>query len=136
MTTKNIAFILIFFILSSCSKNIYVNINPNTSHNNTIVLKPSRSTEKTYITVNGNLIVDKKFVKSVNLNNVPNGTYEIEYKVDNSFLKENLNEKIIIDVNGNELTTKLISVPPYSVGYWIYQGLISAAIVSLPLLTY
>ena len=109
-------------IFSSCSKHIYVNYQTESANTGKVVLKPSKPTEKTYVTINDNLIVDRKNVKSVTINNVPNGDYNIHYTSDNSWYKDKLDTKIPLKMENRKEMTKLVEVPPYSTGYWIYMS--------------
>jgi uncharacterized protein YcfL len=108
---------LLFF--TSCSKHIYVNYQTETAHSGKVVLKPSKPTEKTYVTINDNLIIDKKTVKSVTIRNVPNGDYVIHYTSENRWYKEKLNDEIPIKMDNGREITKHVEVPPYSVAYWV-----------------
>ena len=112
-------------IFSSCSKHIYVNYQIESVNTGKVVLKPSKPTERTYVTINDKLIVDKKNVRSVTINNVPNGDYNIHYTADNSFYKEKLDVQIPLKMEEGKEIKKLIQVPPYSTGYWVYLGLIA-----------
>ena len=120
---KKIAFLslvisLLFF--TSCSKHIYVNYQSDSTNTGKVVLKPSTQTEKTFVTINDNLLVDKKNVKSVTINNVPNGEYVIHYTSESGWYTEKLNAQIPVKMENSKEITKLVEVPPYSAGYWIY----------------
>tara|TARA_B110000967_G_C18609378_1_gene423185 strand:+ start:65 stop:472 length:408 start_codon:yes stop_codon:yes gene_type:complete len=112
-------------IFSSCSKHIYVNYQTESANTGKVVLKPSKPTDKTYVTINDNLIVDRKNVKSVTINNVPNGDYNIHYTSDNSWYKDKLDAKIPLKMENGKEMTKLVEVPPYSTGYWIYMSAVA-----------
>lgn len=107
-------------IFTSCSKHIYVNYQTETANTGKVVLKPSKPTGNTYVTINDNLIVDKKNVKSVTIRNVPNGDYVIHYTSENGWYKEKLNAEIPLKMENGREITKLVEVPPYSAGYWVY----------------
>ncbi len=109
---------LLFF--TSCAKHIYVNYQTETSNTGKIVIKPSKPTEKTFVTINDNLIVDRKFVQSVTINNVPSGDYKVHFTSENGWYKEKLNAEIQVEMENSKEVTKLVEVPPYSAGYWIY----------------
>jgi uncharacterized protein YcfL len=109
-------------IFSSCSKHIYVNYQTESANTGKVVLKPSKPTERTFVTINDNLIVDKKNVKSVTINNVPDGNFNIHYTSDNSWYKDKLDVQIPLKMENGKEMTKLVEVPPYSTGYWIYMG--------------
>lgn len=125
-----VAFVLLFF--TSCAKHIYVDYQNHANGTGTVVLKPSKPTERTFVTINDSLIVDKKFAKSVTIKNVPQGNYLVNYISENSWYKEKLDAKFDINLLKDREITKLVEVPPYSTGYWIY---IAATAISSALLT-
>ena len=104
----------------SCSRKIVVNYQTEKANTGTISLKPVKPTTKTFVTINDNLIVEKKNVKSVKILNVPNGEYKIHYSSDNSWYKNKLDSNIVVKMEGNKEVTKIVEVPPFSTGYWIY----------------
>jgi uncharacterized protein YcfL len=112
-------------IFSSCSKHIYVNYQTDSANTGKVVLKPSKPTERTFVTINDNLIVDKKNVKSVTINNVPDGDFNIHYTSDNIWYKDKLDVQIPLKMENGKEMTKLVGVPPYSTGYWIYMGVMA-----------
>lgn len=90
-----------------------------------IVLKPTKPTNKTYMTINDNLFVDKQSnIKAITVYNVPEGEYDIHYTSDNAWYKNELNEKISVQMKDKREVTKLIEVPPYGAGYWILFALL------------
>lgn len=118
------------FLFASCAKNIHVFYQTESTNTGSIMLIPTRPTEKAYVTINDNLIVDKKNVKSVMIENVPEGNYSVHYTSDNSWYKDKLDSHIDLEMVGNHEMTKLIEVPPYSTGYWVFV----TAITLLPLI--
>ncbi len=85
--TTSLVYFTAIFMFTSCSKDIYVNFQTESSNTGKIVLRPSKSTDKTFVTINDNLIVNKKNVKSVTINNVPYGNYIINYTSENGWYK-------------------------------------------------
>ncbi len=63
--------------------------------------------------------MNKKYVKSVTIHNVPNGEHQVHYTSNNYAYKEKIDGKMTVNVDNNRVITKLIEVPPYSAGYWI-----------------
>jgi len=122
-------------ILSSCSKDIHVNYQTESANTGKVVLKPSRPTTSTYVTIDDNLIVDKKKVKSVTINNVPDGDYNIRYTSDNSWYKNKMDVHIRVEMENGKEMTKLVEVPPYSTGYWVYMSGMIVFSASLSLVT-
>ena len=113
-----LAFGLLFF--TSCAKHIYVDYQNESANTGKLVLKPSKPTQRTYVTINDSLVVDKKFAKSIILNNVPQGAHVVNYTSENGWYKEKLNAEIPLKMESGREITKLVEVPPYSTGYWIY----------------
>lgn len=119
---KNLIFVFTIghLFLSSCSKNIFLNYQTDSINTGILVLKPSNSTKRTYVTVNDHIVVNKENVKSVTIYNIPEGDNNINYICDNTFYKDKLNGQITVRINNGQVVTKLIQVPPYSTGFWIY----------------
>lgn len=120
---KKIGFLVLAFgllLFTSCAKHLYVDYQNETINTGKLVLKPSKPTQRTYVTINDSLVVDKKFAKSITLNNVPQGAHVVNYTSENGWYKEKLNAEISIKMESGREITKLVEVPPYSTGYWIY----------------
>lgn len=126
-------FILITTIalFSSCAKRITVQYQPQKENTGTVIILPSKSTVGTTVTINDSLIVKKKKVKSLTIENVPAGTHTIQYNTDNSNYKYPLDTALTVEMKPNKEITKTVKVPPYSNGYYIYSGLIMAAVLIL-----
>jgi hypothetical protein len=132
MKTK-MAFLLIsgIFLFSSCAKHIQVAYQTETSNTGSVAIKLNRPTPFTYVTINDQLIVNRKNVKSLTVNNLPAGEYTIHYTTESSRLKEKLDAHVPVKMEAGKEITKLIEVPPYSNGYWIYSGLVVLPLVTL-----
>ncbi|MDQ3290146.1 MAG: hypothetical protein M3Q05_02530, partial [Bacteroidota bacterium] len=117
--------------VSSCSRNIHLNYQLDPANTGKIIIKSSKPTEKTMVTLNDYLIVKKKKVKSVTIHNVPNGSYTMHYVSGNKWYKEKLDAQIPIVIENGKEVTKLVEVPAYKKGYWYYmagQAVLSGAI--------
>lgn len=127
------AFLLIsgIFLFSSCAKHIQVAYQTETSNTGSVAIKLNRPTPFTYVTINDQLIVNRKNVKSLTVNNLPAGEYTIHYTTESSRLKEKLDAHVPVKMEAGKEITKLIEVPPYSNGYWIYSGLVVLPLVTL-----
>jgi len=126
---KNLLFILSVFILSSCAKDYVTNVG---TGNGSIMMKPTKPTGGTYVTVDDELVIDNKNVKSVKITGLEDGETKVIYKSESSSYKVPLNyEKTITIENGSD-KTEIVDVPPYSTGYWIYT--LGSPIVTLILL--
>ncbi len=123
--------VVLAIAFSSCARNFQVNYQLESANTGTIVLKPSKVTEKTSVTLNDHLIVNKKKVRSVTIHNVPDGTYDIHYVSGTKWYKERLDVEIPTEMGNGKKVTKLVQVPPYKNGYWYYlagQAVLSGAI--------
>ena len=62
--------------------------------------------------------------KSLTIENVPAGNHELRVTCASWIYKDEINQSKDIEVTGKgETKTELVSVPPFSVGYWVYSGL-------------
>ncbi|GAB3168387.1 hypothetical protein [Telluribacter humicola] len=123
--------VVLAITFSSCARNIQVNYQLESAHTGTIVLKPSKPTEKTSVTLNDHLIVNSKKVKTITIHNVPDGTYDIHYVSGTKWYKERLDVEIPTEMGNDGKVTKLVQVPAYKNGYWYYlagQAVLSGAI--------
>lgn len=119
-TVKLLTIVVLSTLFTSCAKNYYVNYQTESANTSKIVIKPTKPTARTYVTINDNLIISKKNVNSITINNVPNGDYTVHYTSENGWYKERLNEKMPIKIDDTKEVTKLVEVPPFSTGYWVY----------------
>lgn len=125
MKTKLFLLIAVVFLATSCAKNLYVSYQPESANTSTVVIKPSKATEKSNLTINDNLIVNNKMVKSVTIQNVPKGDYTLNFTCESGWYKEKMNASVQVNSQGDGKTiTKLVEVPPYSTGYWIFNSAI------------
>jgi hypothetical protein len=112
--------ILIITLFSSCSRELFVNYQTETANTGKIIIKPNKSTSKTNVTINDKLIVDGKKLKKLTINNVPEGDYKIHYSSDSHIYKTKIDTVISIQIKGGKEITKLVTIPPYSTGFYIY----------------
>ena len=112
--------IIALVCLSSCAKDITVSAGTGTA---TLTMKPTRATPRTYVTVNDELLVDKKAVKSVTVTGLTEGENKIVYKAESLSYKDPLELEKVITFEKDAKKTEIVTVPPTSNGYWIYNGL-------------
>lgn len=133
-------FSLCIFILafSSCSSNRFVKYQSESESTSTIKIKPTSSLQNVVVTVDGNLVWEKsRKVKSLTIENVPAGNHELHVSSASWIYKNEINHVSQIELKGKgETKTEIVSVPPYSAGYWIYSGVIYFVVVGLPLLVH
>lgn len=115
--------ITIVLLFSSCSrKHINTIYQAETKNTGTVIIKPVKKTKKTYVTIDGKLLVDSRKVKSVTIRNVPIGDHVVQFSSDNSWYKYSMDSTYKITVDSASTVTKIVKTPPYSNGYYIYQG--------------
>ncbi|MBP1675913.1 MAG: hypothetical protein H6Q20_472 [Bacteroidetes bacterium] len=82
--------------------------------------------------LNDSLILTKVYLKSLTLENLPDGEYKVNFQSYNPAYTQKLNETLLIRIENGGTSTSLIAVPPKSKASWIAKGVItSAAIVFL-----
>ena len=126
-------FIIAVLFLTSCSANRVVQYQSETESTSTIKVKPSTKLRDVVVTLDGNLIWEKsRKVKSLTIQNVPAGSHELRVTSASWIYKNEINHTSNIEVKGKgETKTELVSVPPYSAGYWVYSGIVYLVAVSI-----
>jgi hypothetical protein len=112
--------IVVVSLFSSCAKHITVAYSPASERTGKIVIKPSRPIAPTSLTLNDKLLVEGKNIKKITITDVPEGTHKVNLVSNSWQLKESIDAKIDVTVKPGNEVTKLVQVPPYSTGYWIY----------------
>jgi hypothetical protein len=126
-------FVVAVLFLTSCSANRVVQYQTETESTSTIKVKPSTKLRDVVVTLDGNLVWEKsRKVKSLTIKNVPAGSHELRVTSASWVYKDEINHTSNVEVKGKgETKTELVSVPPYSAGYWIYSGIVYLVAVSI-----
>jgi hypothetical protein len=114
--------VLSCLLLSSCAESIVVRLQDSPENTGKIVLLPTAATQETFVTINGQLIVSNKYVNMVTIENAPEGMHHVQYSSYSAAYSEKLSEPLNLEVTKDQVTTKIIDVPPYNNGYWFYMG--------------
>ena len=119
--------------LMSCSANRVVQYQSETESTSTIKVRPSTRLKNVVVTLDGNLVWEKtRPVKSLTIENVPAGNHELRVTSASWIYKDEINHTKDIEVKGKgETKTELVSVPPYSVGYCVYNGIVCVALLTV-----
>lgn len=127
------SFVLLAILISSCSTNRVVQFQSDNQSTSSIKVKPSTRLKNVVVTLDGNLVWEKtRTVKSLTIQNVPAGKHELHVTSASWIYKDEINHTKNVEVAGNgETKTELVSVPPYSVGYWVYNGIVYLALVGV-----
>jgi hypothetical protein len=134
MKKLNIQIILVLSVLlfAGCSARRVVQYQTRTDSTSTINVKPSTTIKNVVVTLAGKLVREKtRRVKSLEIQNVPKGNHELRVTSASWIYKDEINftKNITVDGTGDK-KTELVSIPPYSTGYWVYTGIIYVAIVA------
>jgi hypothetical protein len=121
-----IAILCCTLALMGCSANRVVQYQSESESTSSIKVKPSTKLKNVVVTLDGNLVWEKsRKVKSLTIENVPAGNHELRVTSASWIYKDEINHTKEIEVKGKgETKTELVSVPPYSVGYWVYNGVV------------
>jgi hypothetical protein len=120
-------------LFAGCSANRVVQYQSETESTSSIKVKPSTKLSDVVVTLDGNLVWEKRRkVKSLTIQNVPAGNHELRVTSASWIYKDEINHSATIDVKGKgETKTELVSVPPFSAGYWIYNGIVYLVAVTV-----
>lgn len=115
--------------LMSCSAKRIVQYQSNSLSTSSIKVKPSSSLRNVVVTLDGNLVWEKtRRVRSLTIENVPAGIHELHVTSASWIYTDEINHSKEIEVTGKgETKTELVSVPPFSSGYWLYNGVVLLA---------
>lgn len=61
-------------------------------------------------------------MKSLTINNLPDGDHTIKYTSDNRSYKNSLDKEMSVIIENGKIITKLVEVPQLSNDYWVYMG--------------
>jgi hypothetical protein len=119
--TLQILLLVAVCLLSSCAKKVTIPMQENSANTGTIKVKPSRPIAGASVTVDGNLVWERKRrIKSVTFTNVPKGKHDLQIVSASWYYKEAINHKEAVSLRSGDNKTVLVSVPPYSTGYYFY----------------
>lgn len=133
---RHLFLFLLSLLFSSCALNYFYTYQQSDAGTGIAIFKPIVPTSSSYISLNDTLIVESKFVKSITFENLPVGKYELRYMSSNFSYKEKLDQKISFEVRQGEVFNKVISIPPLSTGYWVYNGIMLAGLYTYLFLQY
>ena len=127
----SIRFLIITLVLCvSCGRQLVIPYSSESNSNASIFIKPIKPTNKTFITINDSLIVNKKLIKSVRIDHIPPGTYTINYSSDVNTVIARIDSTMTIVIEDHQEIAKIIDVPPYSSWYYISNILIGLLLIA------
>ena len=129
MKSLNILLLTIAMLaLSSCGEDISVDFQKDSDNTGRVILLPSRRMPMTSMTVDDQLLVHQKYVKSIVVNNLPEGPHRIHISSGFSEFAETMDAEIPVIIEKNKTKTKLFGVPPDNPGIYTYWGLFLVAL--------
>ncbi|HHH53104.1 MAG TPA: hypothetical protein ENK91_05555 [Bacteroidetes bacterium] len=136
--------LLIFLIIalpllfSSCAKHLVSNFQDSSENTGKIVVIPNKPVYHMSLTMQNKLNDDNKLIilnsniKTLAINNVPEGMYLVEYSYNNNNLLRKKSNSFSVTVNKDKTTTKLIQLPPPSPYSYVVWATIVLALLFLP----
>lgn len=115
-------------LLSGCSVHPKVKISSQSSDKGSIVIKPSRKINQAVVMLDNELVYDRsRNIKTITLENVDEGTHSVTVTSGSWYYTETLNQRDSINVKSGKTSTDIVSVPPFSTGYWIFSSAVYLA---------
>lgn len=112
---------LLVALLPSCAQSILINYSYDQSQpGGKLVVIPDKPIEGANFVMNDRLLVEKKAVKKITIENVPPGEHQIAMTCASWYYKDPLNYVETVKVEPGKETTRLVPTPPYSAGYYAY----------------
>ena len=81
---------------------------------------PDKAIEGVNFVMNDRLLVQKKYISKITVENVPAGDHKISMTCASWYYKDPLNYVDSVKIEPNKEVTKLVPTPPYSTGYYLY----------------
>jgi len=115
-------FLLLFvLLLGSCAQSIHINYSYDTSTpSGSLVVIPDKPLDKVYFTMDKKLLVEKKNVKRIQVDGIPQGEHLIQMTSDAWYYSTALDYQSAVQIADGQTTTELVDTPPYSSGYYAY----------------
>lgn len=112
--------LFIAFFLSSCAENLLVNYQAEPGNTTNLVLKFSKVSHHARLSVNDKLLVKCNLVRSVTLQNLPAGNYDIECWSNSGWKKQKVCTRLNAEMNGDQKTVvENIELHVKNGWYWV-----------------
>lgn len=129
--------LLLFPVLfTSCALNYFYSYTSNPMNKGNIKFLPTRHLSKSYVLLNDSLILNGRNLKSLTIENLPDGIYKVQFACNDFRYKYPLNEKYEIAIRNGLNSIQLVNVPPVSQAYWYTIGGIVALLYIPSLITH
>lgn len=133
---KNLSFKILFVFtilisLNSCGFHYTYTYQPDASKNGTIYLKPTKSTNETTVRLNDSIIFSEKRVKSVTIENLPDGNYSVQYTGLNYLYSQKTDTTYQIEIQNGNLASDTITITPAKKIYRIAKGITITGVILL-----
>jgi len=126
--------VLLLISLIGCNTNRIVQYQLTKDSTSSIKIKPSTAIGNVLVLLDGNMVWEKsRTVKSLTIENVPKGDHILQLVSANWYYNDKIDINKLIHVDGKgETKIELVSVPPFSSGYWMYLSVLAI----VPWITY
>ena len=133
---KNLSFKVLFVIttvvvLNSCGLHYTYTYHPDASKTGKILLKPTKSTNETTFRLNDSIIFSEKRVKSVTIENLPDGNYSVQYTGLNYLYSQKTDTTYQIEIKNGNPVSDTITITPAKKIYRIAGSIAIAGAVLL-----
>ncbi len=118
-------------LLNSCGLHYTYTYQPDSTTTGKILLKPTKSTKETTVRLNDSIIFSEKRVKSVTIENLPNGEYSVQYTGINYLYSQKTDTTYQIEILNGNLASDTITITPAKKIYRIASAISITGIVLL-----
>ncbi len=131
--------IVIALLFSSCAKNIVTNYQEDTENTGSLMIIPNKPMYKASVTMKNilnkdadKLIISNSNIKTLKINNIPDGIYGLEFIYNNNNLYPIKSNELTVRIQKNKTSSKLIQIPPPSLGNYIIWSALIIGLLFLP----
>lgn len=125
--------------LSSCAKNIVSNYQDDSENTGSLLIIPNKSLYQASITLQSvmnkdanKLIVYKRNIKTLKINNIPEGIYGMELTYNNNNFRPIKSNQFSIIIQKDKTTNKLVQIPPPSLGNYLLWATLVIVLFFIP----
>lgn len=116
-----ILFSVLLLIFAGCASNVYTSY-PGEGGNATLVIRFSEAMPNVCVTVDGKLVAEDKYTRRVEVKGVPAGVRSVAVVATSDSRAASVDYTGMLELAGGEERVLLLSTPPHSLGFWVYQG--------------
>ena len=128
---KKLMLLLMLPLFAGCASNVFTAYpEPGEGESGTIVIHLSDAMPNVYVSIDGQLVAEKKHTRRIEIKDVPVGFHQLAVAATSGYRTEAVAYDEAVEVKGGKVRDVLISTPPMSSGYWIQTGLMYLGILA------